>query len=164
MHVLSVALLMTAIFAASSAQGFAAQEATPSSSKLSPSFSRAAMSALAQIHRWKERTRNDAKSTVPAPTLHDYLKTSAYESLRQAQFSSSTDGDKQAAEALQNLFSNVNAWSTKLTEGRKNLDASARVSPDAVDKDDDLLKINDCEKAFNGMLGSGSYTDLPACH
>jgi hypothetical protein len=140
------------------------QNANSAPDQLSPSFSRAAMSSLAQIYRWKERTRNDAKATVPSPVLHDYLKTGAYESVRQAQLSSSTDGDKRAGEALLSAYSQVDAWSSKLAESRKNLDATNRVNPDAVDKDEDLLKINDCVKGLNAMLGSGTYTDVPSCH
>jgi hypothetical protein len=115
------------------------------------------------MQRWKERTRNDAKATASAPAVGNYLKTGAYESVRQAQLAATTNGDKQAGDALLNLYSQVNAWSNKLAESRKNLDATNRVDPDAVDQDDDLLKINECGKAFNTMLGSGTYADIPSC-
>src|SRR5215469_276482 len=93
-----------------------------SSDKLSPAFSQAAMSALADIYRWKETAQAAAKAALqPNLTPGRPLKSSAYEHLRQAQMSANTPGDQQAGAMLQKHFSDVNAWVDKLIEARKNL-------------------------------------------
>jgi hypothetical protein len=164
MYVAAIRLLLATTLAAFTWQAGEQPAGKSDPNQLSAPFSQSALRALAQMQRWKERTRNDAKATAPAPVLHDYLKSGAYESVRQAQLAATTSGDKHAGDALLNLYSQVNAWSSKLAEARKNLDATNRVDPNAVDQDEDLLKINECGKAFNTMLGTGTFTDIPSCH
>src|SRR5215469_12772770 len=101
-----------------------------SSDKLSPAFSQAAMSALADIYRWKETAQAAAKAALqPNLTPGRPLKSSAYEHVHQAQTSANTQGDQQAGAMLQKHFSDVNAWVDRLIEARKNLNATNVVDP-----------------------------------
>jgi hypothetical protein len=135
---------------------------TPSD-KLSPEFSKAAMTALADTYRWKEAALAATKSPLTASTAGRPLKSVAYEDVRLAQMSAKTQGDQEAGTLLEKHFSDVDAWVNKLIEARKNLDASNVIDPSSADQDPDLIKINNCGKAFNAMLGSGSYTPIAEC-
>ena len=139
------------------------EEKAEDANKLSPVFSQSALSALAQIHRWKEKARLDAKGSVPSPTFGKVIKVSARENVTQARIAATTDGDKQASEALETLYAKVDAWTSKLIEARASLDATHAVDPDSVDNDEDLLKIGECERAYHSMLGNGTFVDLPSC-
>jgi hypothetical protein len=157
--------IATAMLALASMYVHAAQGASNSSdTRLSANYSKAAMTALADIHNWKERARAYARTGIPgaAGTERD-LRAKAYESVRQSQFVAQTPGDHSADAALQKQFSNVKTWVDSLIEARKNMSATSSLSPDEVDQNPDLQKADECEKAFNAMLGTGSYTDLPAC-
>ena len=162
MQLVPIRLLVVSALAVTVSFG-AIQEPANSSDQLSSKFSQAAIAALVQIHRWKEKVLADAKSTLPSPTFGKHLKTEAFESLRQAQLSSTTQGDKRAGETLQHLFSNVNVWADKLIQARKNLDATRSMDPNAFERDDELIKIVDCERSYNAMLGTGVYTDIAPC-
>src|SRR5215469_14720064 len=77
-----------------------------SSDKLSPAFSQAALSALADIYRWKETAQAAAKSAaLPDMPPGRPLKSSAYEHVRLAQMSANTQGDQQAGAILEKHFS-----------------------------------------------------------
>jgi hypothetical protein len=141
----------------------AGQAQNTSDDHLSPAFSQAAMSALANIHLWKEKARNDARTGIPNAQYGPVLRTKAYGSVRQAQFVAKTTGDHSADVALEKHFSNVKAWVDGLVQARKNLNATQSLDPDSVDENPDLQKINECEKAFNAMLGVGTYADMAAC-
>lgn len=151
---LSVAILVVLV---------AGQAQNTSDNHLSPGFSQAAVSALANIHLWKEKARNDARTGMPNAQYGPVLRTKAYESLRQAQVIAKTKGDQSAEAALEKLFSNVKVWVDGLLEARKNLSATQSLDPDSVDENPDLQKINECEKGFNAMLGAGVYADIAAC-
>jgi hypothetical protein len=152
------------MLAIASAVPLGGQAGDNSSDKLSPAFSQAAVGALADIYRWKESARAAAKSDV-VPDLNPArpLKTSAYEHVRRAQISATTQGDQQAATMLEKNFSDVNAWVDKLIDARKNMDATNVVEPGSVDQDPDLVRINTCEKAFNAMLGNGTFAPIAEC-
>jgi hypothetical protein len=140
----------------------AAQESATANDKLTPSFSKAAMTALADVYRWKERARADAKSGIPS----DYgklIRTRAYEDVRQAQMAGTTEGDQKAGQMLERHFLNVNTWVDKLVEARKNMSATYSLDPDSIDQDPDLVKVNDCEKAFNAMLRQNRYSEIAVC-
>jgi hypothetical protein len=139
------------------------QDADSTSQALTPAFSKDAMSALADVYRWKEKARSDAKTSLSNPDAALYLRSVAYEHLRQAQSSAKTPGDEAAAALLRKHFADVNKWTTKLADARKNRDATNLMDPDSVDQDADLVKINDCEKAFNSMLGSAVFTEVASC-
>jgi hypothetical protein len=157
-------IVLAVIAFASFSHVAASEQKAEDAEKLSPAFSQSALTALAQIHRWKEKARLDAKGTVPSPTFGKVIKVSALENVTQARIAATTDGDKRASEALQALYSKVDAWTGKLIQARANLDATHAVDPDSVDKDEDLLKISECERSYHTMLGNGTYLDLPSCH
>ncbi len=121
------------------------------SDKLSPTFSQAAMAALADIYRWKEKAQAEAKSNLSNSNSGNHLKSVAYEHLRQAQMTAKTQGDERAGAMLQKHFSDVNAWVSKLIEARKNLEASNAIDPSSVDQDPDLIKLNACEKQSQAL-------------
>jgi hypothetical protein len=77
--------------------------------------------------------------------------------------SATTQGDQQAGDMLQKHFSDVDAWVGKLIEARKNMDATNAVDPNSVDQDPDLVRIKTCEKAFNTMLGNGTFASIAEC-
>jgi hypothetical protein len=131
--------------------------------KLSRAYSKAAFMALVEIHRWKEEVRRDAKGSVINPTFGKHLKSAAYEDLRISQTAAENDADRKSGDILQRLFENVGTWSTRMAEARANLNASYSINPDAVDKDADLLRIDDCEKGVNAMLASGRFQDIAVC-
>jgi hypothetical protein len=140
-------------------------QASDASGKLSPTFSQAAMGALADIYRWRENAQAAAKSDVTPnlPPPGRPMKSLAYEHLRQAQMSATTQGDQQAGDMLQKHFSDVDAWVGKLIEARKNMDATNAVDPNSVDQDPDLVRITTCEKAFNAMLEKGTFAPIAEC-
>jgi hypothetical protein len=133
--------------------------------KLSSTFSQAAMGALADIYRWREQAQAAAKSDVVPnlPPAGRPMKSVAYEHLRQAQMSATTQGDQQAGAMLQKHFSDVDAWVSKLIEARKNMDATNAIDPSSVDQDPDLVRMTTCEKAFNAMLGNGTFAPIAEC-
>jgi hypothetical protein len=158
-----IALLLVLSIAIAWALPLLGQASEKDSDKLSPAFSQAAMGALADVYRWKEKVQADAKSPVSNPQSGKYLKSTAYEHLRQAQMAAKTHGDQEAGTMLQKHFSDVNAWLNKLIEARKNLDATAAVDPGSLNENPDLVKLNDCEKAFNAMLGDGTLALIDSC-
>jgi hypothetical protein len=140
-----------------------AQETTDSANKLSRNFSHAALTALADMHRWKEKARYDAQGREPAPTFGKVLKIRARESLSQARLTATTEGDRQAGDALESLFTKMSAWTDSLITARGRLDATHAMDPDSVEKDETFTSIGDCERSIHSMLISRSYVDQPLC-
>ena len=139
------------------------QETTKSADSLSRSFSHAALKALADIHRWKEKARYDAQGREPAPAFGKYLKITARESLSQAKLTANTEGDRQAGDALESLFAKMSSWTDKLISARARLDATDAMDPDSVDKDEAFTSIGACERSIHSMLISRTFSDQPLC-
>jgi hypothetical protein len=160
-YIIAILFAMT-VFCPSTTFGYSAPTEGPDD-KLSRAYSKAAFSALADIHRWKEKVRSDAKGFVSNPTFGKRLKTVAYESLRISQMTSENDADHRAGELLQRLFDNVATWSTRMADARANLDATYSIDPNKVDEDAELVRIGDCEKGVSSMLTSGTFHEVAAC-
>jgi len=130
-----------------------------SNDQLTRPFSKAAIAALADIHRWREMAMVDAQSGMLNANYGDVQRTAAYENLRRAQFNTKTLGDEQAGDLLRQHFANVKSWVDDLVQARSDM----AMDPAGLGQDPDLMKIDDCEKAINTMLGNGAYTGIDAC-
>jgi hypothetical protein len=139
------------------------QETTGSADSLSRSFSHAALKALADIHRWKEKARYDAQGREPAPAFGKYLKITARESLSQAKLTATTEGDRRAGEALESLFAKMSSWTDNLISARARLDATHAMDPDSVEKDEVFTSIGACERSLHSMIISRNFSDQPLC-
>jgi hypothetical protein len=137
----------------------AAQIPDTASDRLTIPFSRAAVNALGNIQSWKEKATVEAQSGMLNATYGDNLRTAANADLRQAQFASYTLGDKQAVDLLQQHFANVKSWIDELVQARQDMG----MDPGGLGQDPDLLRLDECEKALNAMLGNGTYSGIDAC-
>jgi hypothetical protein len=130
-----------------------------SNDQLTRPFFRAAIAALADIHRWREMAMVDAQSGMLNANYGDVQRTAAYEDLRRAQFNTKTLGDEQAGDLLRQHFANVKSWVDDLVQARSDM----AMDPAGLGQDPELMKIDDCEKGINAMLGNGAYTGIDAC-
>src|SRR5262245_20164468 len=91
----TLCLLLVMISMSRGVPAFAQTADNTNTDKLTQSFSKAALTALADLYRWKEKARIDAKSSIPPnPNASELLKTRAYEDVRLAQLSAKTQGDQ----------------------------------------------------------------------
>jgi hypothetical protein len=133
---------------------------------LSRDFREAAIESLAQMREWA--------STMAHAIQYGYAITDdwasgyrekAATSLRQASANASTDSDHNALALLTNEFQNVEAWSNKLIEAKKNMStAKYTMSSDALRNEPLSQKIIACGHFLGAMLGSGDFKDDPSCH
>jgi len=136
-----------------------AQVSDNASGQLTMPFRKTALAALAGVHRWREKAMVEAQSGMRNSTYGEDLRGAAYEDLGQAQFTTKSVGDKQTGDLLRQHFANVKSWVDGLVQARQDMG----MDPAGLGQNPELLRLDECEKAFNTMLGNGTYTGIDAC-
>jgi hypothetical protein len=135
---------------------------------LSKEFSRAGISALAEMWEWKGAIASAIRSGVAggnwlAPWLKDH-RAHAEQSLSQASLAAKTDSDQKALQLFSNEFANLAQWDSNTQATILSLNGEQTVNPAAAQNDPLLTKISECGNFLNGMLVSGEFTDSSSCH
>ncbi len=132
---------------------------------LSRNFASLAISLLAEMREWRGAVGTILTYNVPVvgtwpQDYHDRVEAD----LERVALAASTDADQNAMQLLRNEFSNLSRWATDIVDTRNSLNATNTVSPDAMQNDTTLAKINNCSRFLSSMLLSGTFSDDQSCH
>jgi hypothetical protein len=132
---------------------------------LTRNFASLAIAELAEMREWRGAVGTILAYGVPVvgtwpQDYHDRVEAN----LKQVEVAASTDADLQAAQLLENEFSNLSSWADNVVATRNALNATNTVSPDRPQSDQSLAKISNCSRFLNSMLVSGQFGDDPSCH
>ncbi|HEV2730975.1 MAG TPA: hypothetical protein VGV15_13155 [Terriglobales bacterium] len=133
---------------------------------LSREFAKAGVEEISLLREWVSALANVVQNGYPVADswLADY-RAQAQKGLAMLSTSVSTDADRNGYQLLNNEFENVQAWSNKLLEARKSMDAAKyALSPDALKNDPLSQKIVSCAHFLGQMLTSGNFQDDHSCH
>jgi hypothetical protein len=143
----------------------AASTRQPAESAFSKNFMKAGIEEMAIIREWRSAQANAIQNGYPVTsnwvaTYHDR----ATAALRLASVAASTDSDQQALQLLTNELDNMQKWSNKILEARKDMDAAKYMSPDWLNNDPLFQKILNCAHSLASMASSGQFEDDGTCH
>jgi hypothetical protein len=132
---------------------------------LTRNFASLAIAELAEMREWRGAVGTILAYGVPVvgtwpQDYHDRVEAN----LRQVEVAASTDADQQAAQLLENEFSNLSAWADNVVATRNALNATNTITPDRPQSDQSLAKISNCSRFLSSMLVSGQFDDDPSCH
>jgi hypothetical protein len=133
---------------------------------LSREFARAGVEEISLLREWASALANAVQNGYPvADSWLAGYRGQAQRGLAMSSTAVSTDADRNGYQLLNNEFENVQAWSNKILEARKSMNAAKyALSPDAL-KDDPLSqKITSCAHFLGQMLISGKFQDDHSCH
>jgi hypothetical protein len=120
---------------------------------------------MAVILEWRSTQANAIQNGYPVTaTWVAGYRNQAAESLRLASVAASTDSDQQALQLLTNELDNMQKWSNRILEARKDMDAAKYMSPDALNDDPLFQKILSCAHSLASMSVSGQFEDDGSCH
>jgi hypothetical protein len=152
--------------AASAGTPSASSSPPPSSgSAFSGSFMKAGIEFMSVIREWRSAQANALQNGYPvtAAWVANY-RSQAQQNLSLASVAASTDSDQQALQLLTYELQNMDKWSNKVLEARKNMDAAKYMSPDALNNDPLFQKILNCAHSLASMASSGQFEDDGSCH
>jgi hypothetical protein len=137
----------------------------PADSAFSKNFMTAGIEEMAIIREWRSAQANAIQNGYPVTpnwvaTYHDR----ATAALRLASVAASTDSDQQALQLLTNELDNMQKWSNKILQARKDMDAAKYMSPDWLNNDPLFQKILNCAHSLASMASSGQFEDDGTCH
>lgn len=135
------------------------------SSALSQEFMKAGIEEIASLREWATTLGSAIRGGygVTDQWVSGY-RDQASESLQLADATTSTDGDRNAAQLLHRAFDLVQKWSDQLVAAKKSMDtAKYSTSPNALREDPLSQKLIRCERFVTQMLGSGTFQDNGAC-
>jgi hypothetical protein len=136
----------------------------PADSAFSKNFMKAGIEEMAVIREWRSALANAIQNGYPVTaTWATGYRNRAAESLRLASVAASTDSDQQALQLLTNELDNMQKWSNKILEARKDMDAAKYMSPDALNDDPLFQKILSCAHSLASMSASGQFEDDGSC-
>jgi hypothetical protein len=152
----------------------AASAGTPPSSSSPPpsggtafskTFMKAGIEFMSVIREWRSAQANALQNGYPvtAAWVANY-RSQAQQNLSLASVAASTDSDQQALQLLTYELQNMDKWSNKVLEARKNMDAAKYMSPDALSNDPLFQKILNCAHSLASMASSGQFEDDGSCH
>lgn len=132
---------------------------------LSRNFAGLAIAELAEMREWRGAVGTILAYGVPVvgswpQDYHDRVEAG----LRQVELAASTAADRDAAQLLENEFSNLSQWANDVVATRQSLNATNTVRPDTAQSDQSLAKISNCGRFLNSMLVSGVFADDQSCH
>ncbi len=134
-------------------------------SSFSKSFMKAGIEFMSVIREWRSAQANALQNGYPvtAAWVANY-RSQAQQNLSLASVAASTDSDQQALQLLTYELQNMDKWSNKVLEARKNMDAAKYMSPDALNNDPLFQKILNCAHSLASMASSGQFEDDGSCH
>jgi hypothetical protein len=132
---------------------------------LTRNFAGLAIAELAEMREWRGAVGTILAYGVPVvgtwpQDYHDRVEAN----LRQVEVAASTDADHDAAQLMENEFSNLSAWADNVVATRNALNATNTITPDRPQSDQSLAKISNCSRFLSSMLVSGQFADDPSCH
>jgi hypothetical protein len=132
---------------------------------LTRNFASLAIAELAEMREWRGAVGTILAYGVPVVGSwpQDY-RDRVEANLKQVELAASTDADQQAAQLLENEFSNLSAWADNVVATRNALNATNTITPDRPQSDQSLAKISNCSRFLSSMLVSGQFDDDPSCH
>lgn len=133
---------------------------------LSQEFAKAAVEEISLLREWVTALANVVQNGYPvADTWLADHRAQAQTGLAVASTAVSTEADRNGYQLLNNEFENVQAWSNKLLEARKSMNAAQyALSPDALKNEPLSQKIIACAHFLGQMLISGTFQDDHSCH
>lgn len=137
----------------------------PADPGFSKDFMKAGIEEMTVIREWRSSLANAIQNGYPvtANWVGRY-RTQAAASLRLASVAAVTDSDQKALQLLTNELDNMQKWSDKILEARKDMDAAKYMSPDALNDDPLFQKILNCAHSLAAMSASGVFEDDGSCH
>lgn len=138
----------------------------PNSSALSQEFMKAGIEEIARLREWATTLASAIRGGygVTDEWVNGY-RDQASQSLQLAEATTSTDGDRSAAQLLHHAFDLVQQWSDKLVAAKKSMDtAKYTTSPNALREDPLSQKLITCGHFVTQMLGSATFQDDASCH
>jgi hypothetical protein len=136
------------------------------SSALSQGFMKAGIEEIASLREWATTLSSAIRGGygVTDEWVNGY-RDQASQNLQLADASTTTDGDRNAAQVLHRAFNLVQQWSDQLVAAKKSMDtAKYTTSPNALREDPLSQKLIACGHFVAQMLGSGTYKDDASCH
>jgi hypothetical protein len=131
--------------------------------QLTTQFTQNANSALVSIHKTKQNIAMVVTKNLPTFYYDPNLAANAYEQVRAADLSATSNGDRQTSTLLASYFAKVRGWAQKYKADRESMNATTTVGEDFLDNDPDWQAIETCEKALNALLVSRAYSDVSSC-
>jgi hypothetical protein len=131
--------------------------------QLSGKFVQSATVALVSIRDVKQNIATVLSKNLPSGYYDPKLGTDAYEKVRLADVSATTNGDQQAAKLLDTYFAKVKTWAESYKTDRANMNANRTMGEDFLSDDSVYQAIQACEKAYNTMLVNRSYLEIAEC-
>jgi hypothetical protein len=132
---------------------------------LTRNFASLAIAELAEMREWRGAVGTILAYGVPVVgTWPQDYRDRVEANLKQVEVAASTDADGQAAQLLENEFSNLSAWADNVVATRNALNATNTITPDRPQSDQSLAKISNCSRFLSSMLVSGQFDDDPSCH
>jgi hypothetical protein len=139
------------------------QPANPAA--LSQEFMKGGIEEIARLREWATTLTSAIRGGygVTDEWVNGY-RDQALQSQQLADASISTEGDRNASQALHRGFDLVQQWSDQLVAAKKSMDtAKYMASPNALRDDPMSQKVISCGHFLTQMLGSASFHDDPAC-
>jgi hypothetical protein len=138
-------------------------------SRFSPTFTNAAIGAMASIREWGGMLMIIVQDGYPVGnnmagnTLAAYQARSA-DAVALASTAASTDADFRGLELLKGEFSNVQEWSDRFVQARISLSAAKlSTSENAIKNDEDAQKAIQCGQFLAQMFASGAVQENTGC-
>lgn len=134
--------------------------------RLSREFRKAAIEEISLMREWASTLGNAVQNGYPVADkwLAGY-HAQAQTGLALSSAAVSTDADRNAFQLLNREFDNVQAWSNKLLEASKSMNAGKyAVSPDALQNEPLSRKIISCAHFLGNMLAGGTLQEDSSCH
>lgn len=144
----------------------AAQTDRSANMLLSTEFRKAAIESISLMREWASTLGNALQNGYPvSDSWVNGYRAQAQSGLALTSAAASTDGDREGFRLLNAEFDNVQAWSNKLLEARKSMDAAKyALSPDGLRNEPHSQKIVSCGRFLEQMLVNGNFHDDASCH
>jgi hypothetical protein len=140
----------------------AAKTPTPPKADFSREFVPAAIEELIAIREWRVAITSTVQKG--APVAEDWVsgyRRTADNKQTLAAAAASTDADHKTLALLQGEFGKMQAMSDRFLQLH---DSASYIRPDSLDNDTQDQQIKACASGLTGMIASGQFGDVIACH
>ena len=144
----------------------AAEPEQSSDMRLSREFRKAAIEEISLMREWASTLANAVQNGYPVADnwVAGYHR-QAQTGLALSSAAVSTDADRNAFQLLNREFDNVLAWSNKLLEASKSMNAGKyAISHDTLQDEPLSQKIVSCAHFLGNMLSGGTFQEDSSCH